>query len=190
VVSNPEIIQPQHERGGEVAEKAAERSAERAKSLEKSVEAPESQAERVEATRHEVEAFFDKEAGRETKHGGEPSAMRAVRKVTKQTREAAYNEIMKLVRTELNGPSRLFSKVIHAPFVERSSEVIGGTLARPNAIMAGSTTALILVLAVYILARTFGYRLSGFETIGAFLFGWAVGLIYDYVRVMALGRRS
>ena len=96
---------------------------------------------------------------------------------------------MKLVRTELTAPSRAFSKIIHAPIVERSSDVIGGTLARPNAILAGSGTALVLVICVYVLARTFGYQLSGFETIGAFIVGWLLGLIYDYVRVMALGRR-
>jgi hypothetical protein len=189
--SETETQPANRERSVEVTDAARERSAELHKKLETSGEhSSETQAERVEATRHEVEAFFDKEAGKESKQGGEPSSLRAVRKVTKQTRDAAYNELMKLVRTELNGPSRAFSKVIHSPFVERSSEVIGGTLARPNAILAGSGTALVLVLSVYLLSRTFGYQLSGFETIGAFLLGWAVGLIYDYVRVMAYGRRS
>ena len=188
-MSNPEV-EPKQEHGAEVANAAHERSAELHKKLEtRGEQSPETQTERIEATRHEVEAFFDKEAGKETRHGGEPT-LRAVRKVTKQTRDAAYNELMKLVRTELNGPSQLFSKVIHTPFVERSSEVIGGTLARPNAVLAGSGTALVLVLSVYLLSRTFGYQLSGFETIGAFLLGWAVGLTYDYVRVMAYGRRS
>lgn len=186
-MSNPEIIQPQHEQGTEVAQAAAER----AKAIEKHGEhSPESQAEVIEATRAEVKGFFEKEVGKESKAGGEPSAVRAVRRVTKQAKDAAYEQTMRLVRTELTGPSRLFSKVIHAPIVERSSEVIGGTLARPNAIMAGSSTALVLVISVYLIARTFGYQLSGFETIGAFLLGWAIGLVYDYVRVMAFGRRS
>lgn len=189
-MSNPEVLQPQHERGKEVADAARERSAEQAEKLKRVENSPESQTERVETARHEAKEFFAREAGKETKQGGEPSAFRAVRRVTKHAKDAAYEQTMRLIRTEMTGPSRLFSKVIHAPIVERSSEVIGGTLARPNAIMAGSSTALVLVLAVYILARTFGYRLSGFETIGAFMLGWLVGLIYDYVRVMALGRRS
>jgi flagellar biosynthesis/type III secretory pathway protein FliH len=166
----------------------------RAQELGKKLEAvketsAEQQAEQIEKARHEAKEFFAREAGKESKQGGEPSGFRAVRQATKDAKDAAYAQTMRLIRTELPGPSRVFSKVIHAPVVERSSEVIGGTLARPNAILAGSATALILVICVYILARTFGYHLSGFETIGAFLLGWVLGLIYDYVRVMTLGRR-
>ena len=185
-MNNPET------RGPELAKtpEAHDRSQELGKKLESSKErSPEQQAEHIENARHEAESAFAREAGRENKQGGEPSGFRAVRKATNDAKVAAYAQTMRLIRAEMTGPSRAFSKVIHAPIVERSSEVIGGTLARPNAILAGSTTALILVICVYVLARTFGYQLSGFETIGSFLLGWVIGLAYDYVRVMALGRR-
>lgn len=189
-MSTPETFQPKHEHGAETAQAAAEHSAEHAKAIEKTAEqSPDTQERRVEAARHEAKKFFAKETDNSSEQSDE-STMHAVHRVTKQTRDAAYEQTMRLIRTELNGPSRLFSKIIHAPIVERSSEVIGGTLARPNAVMAGSSTALVLVISVYIIARTFGYQLSGFETIGAFLLGWVIGLVYDYVRVMALGRRS
>lgn len=185
-MNNPEAPRLNPENHVDLAE-AAERQSE--KLAAKHEKAGEQQVESVDAVRDDVKEFFAKEAGKETKQGGEPSGFRAVRQVTTETTNAAYNQTMRLIRAEMNRPSRAFSKVIHSPVIERSSEVIGGTLARPNAILAGSTTALVLVICVYILARTFGYRLSGFETIGAFLLGWAIGLIYDYVRVMALGRR-
>ena len=169
---------------------AHDRSLEIAKSLEANKErSPEQQAEHIENARHEAKEVFAREAGKENKQGGEPSGFHAVRKATKEAKDAVYKQTMRLIRAEMTGPSRAFSKIIHAPIIERSSEVIGGTLARPNAILAGSTTALVLVICVYVLARTFGYQLSGFETIGAFLLGWVLGLTYDYVRVMALGRR-
>lgn len=169
---------------------AHDRSQEVAKNLEASKErSPEQQAKHIESARHRTEEVFAREAGKENKQGGEPSGFRAVREATKDAKAAAYTQTMRLIRAEMTGPSRAFSKVIHAPIIERSSEVIGGTLARPNAILAGSATALVLVICVYVLARAFGYQLSGFETIGAFLLGWVLGLVYDYVRVMTLGRR-
>jgi hypothetical protein len=94
---------------------------------------------------------------------------------------------MKHVRSEMSLPARTFSKVIHQPVVEKSSEILGSSLARPNAILAGSVSALILVTLTYLIARTFGYQLSGFETIGAFVLGWLIGIIYDFVKIMAAG---
>ena len=96
---------------------------------------------------------------------------------------------MKHIQGEMSAPSRTFSKVIHAPFVEKSSEVLGSSLARPNAILAGSFAALVLVSFVYIVSRTFGYRLSGFETIAAFGFGWVIGITYDYIKIMVTGKK-
>lgn len=190
-MGNPEIIRPTGEQGVETSKAAAERSAELQKSRETGVEkSPEQKAERVETARHETKEVFAREAGKETRQATDSTGPRAVRKVAKAEKEHAYKQTMAQIRSEMSAPSRAFSKIIHAPLVERSSEVIGGTLARPNAILAGSTAALVLVIAVYLVARTFGYQLSGFETIGAFLIGWLLGLIYDYVRVMALGRRS
>ena len=188
-MSNPETLSTR-ESTVEAQNTAAERSAELQKSAERSVEAsPESQAERANDARKETEAVFAKEANKESKPGGEPTAM-AIRRVTKQEREASYEATMKHIRKEMSPPARVFSKFIHVPVIEKSSEIIGSSFARPDAILAGSASALILVSLTYVIARTFGYRLSGFETIGAFLLGWIIGLIYDYVKVMATCRKK
>lgn len=189
-MANPEVIHPSGERNAETANAAAERSAELDRVHEKGVESPEHKAERVENARREAKEVIAKEASKESRQATDSTGPRAVRKVAKAEKDLAYKQTMQQIRAEMDAPSRAFSKLIHNPFVERSSEVIGSTLARPNAVLAGSTTALILVILTYIIARTFGYRLSGFETIGSFLIGWILGLVYDYVRVMALGRRS
>lgn len=85
---------------------------------------------------------------------------------------------------------RAFSKFIHNPAVEKTSEAVGNTVARPNAILAGAVVAFFLVLLVYVVAKFYGYRLSGFETIGAFIIGWIIGILYDFFRVMITGKKS
>lgn len=101
----------------------------------------------------------------------------------------SFDDTMKQVRSQMKAPSRAFSKVIHAKPVEKTSEVVGATVARPNALLAGGIGAFIITLAVYLVARHFGYPLSGFETIGSFVLGWIIGMLIDYVRVLASGGR-
>lgn len=187
---NPETLKPTGENNVETQNAAAERSSELLRSAERSAEqSPDKKAERVESARKEAREILSKESGKETKGGGEPT-FSGIQHATKKQRENSYKHTMKQIQSEMSAPARTFSKFIHNTVVEKSSEAIGSTLARPNAILAGSLMALVLVSGVYILAKIFGYRLSGFETIGAFMIGWAVGLIYDYVRFTALGRRS
>ena len=86
--------------------------------------------------------------------------------------------------------SRAFSRVIHNKAVEKTSEAVGATVARPNAILSGAVIAFLLTLAVYIVASRNGYPLSGFESIAAFIIGWAVGNLFDYLRVMITGKKA
>jgi hypothetical protein len=169
---------------------AGERSEQLKDLLEKAGEqSPEAQAERVDSARNEAKEVFAKEPGKEKK-GAEPSGSAgAIRRITNDEKKASYKKTMSVIQSEMKAPSRSFSKVIHTPFVEKSSEVLGSSLARPNAILAGSFTSLVLVMGIYVVARTFGYQLSGFETIGAFVIGWIIGIIFDYVKVMATGKR-
>jgi len=109
--------------------------------------------------------------------------------VSKKEREKSFKRNMTHVQNQLPLPSRVFSKVIHNKTIEKTSDFIGATVARPDAVLAGAVVAFILVLGVYIVAKSLGYVLSGFETIGAFIVGWALGLLYDYLRVMVTGKR-
>lgn len=105
------------------------------------------------------------------RHRGAPSK--------KQLRES-YSAEMKGVRAEMGAPDRLFSKLIHNPAIEKTADVIGSTLARPNAMLSGSIAAFISITVLYFVAHHYGYQLSGFETIGAFIAGWIGGVLYDY----------
>jgi len=109
--------------------------------------------------------------------------------VGKQARQQSFKRTMDDVQAELSAPSRLFSKTIHIPVVEATSEALGRTVARPNAIVAGSFSALALTFGLYMIAKYYGYPLSGFETIGAFMLGWLIGMAYDYIKLLITGRR-
>jgi hypothetical protein len=101
----------------------------------------------------------------------------------------SYKKTMQETQAQMSAPSRSFSKVIHNKGVEKTSELVGSTIARPNAMLAGSVSAFLLTLAIYLFARHYGYPLSGFETIAAFVLGWAVGLLFDYLRIMITGKK-
>ena len=108
---------------------------------------------------------------------------------SKPERDASFKTTMSEVQSQMSAPSRAFSKVIHSKGVEKTSEVIGSTIARPNALLTGAIFAFTLTLAVYLIAKNIGYPLSGFESIGAFVLGWVLGLAYDFVKVMVTGKK-
>lgn len=188
-MNNPEVQLPGGERGVEASDAAGEQLKKVHEQLEKKGEqSPDLGAEQVEA-RQKIEGLFSKEAGKESRRGGEPTAAGASH-ASKRQRKDSYASTMKQIRSEMNAPSRTFSKIIHNRTVERASDIVGTSAARPNAVLAGSVAATFLTLFVFLVAKQYGYRLSGFETIGTFLVGWSLGLIYDYARLMIVGRRS
>lgn len=144
--------------------------------------------------RHEaLKEAISVERGSAEKKGKEKSASPAKRRhgvVSKKEREASYKHHMKQMQAELKPTQRAFSKFIHNPVVEKTSEVVGSTVARPNAVLAGAVVAFALVLTVYVVSKFYGYTLSGFETIGAFIVGWVLGILYDFFKVMITGKKA
>jgi len=173
--------------------KDVERAGEqRREQLERFRESHETQKDthETEVARHEALEAAEKKAEiiNETNQEKSPAERRG--NGSKKQQDKAFNATMAEVREQMSAPSRTFSKVIHNKAVEKASEVAGSTVARPNAILSGAIFAFILTLAVYLIAKNLGYPLSGFETIGAFLLGWIVGIIYDFLRVMITGRSN
>lgn len=109
--------------------------------------------------------------------------------ITKKQLNREFNKTMAAVQEEMSPTKRTFSKLIHTPAVEKTSDFLGATIARPNALFAGTLGAFALTIALYLFAKNVGYPLSGFESIAAFLFGWILGLLYDYFRIMITGKR-
>ncbi len=175
---NPEVLeQARSERDAELKAERERAVAERGpeQNVEKLKEAAEKAAEREKKAP-------EKEVAPVERRRDTPAQRRAKAK-------ASYKKTMKETQAQMSAPARAFSKTIHNPVVERTSEVVGSTVARPNAILAGSLSAFILTLVIYLVAKYYGYPLSGFETIAAFVLGWAIGLLIDYLRVMITGKR-
>lgn len=118
----------------------------------------------------------------------ETPAERRLRAPSKNQRAKVYKATLSDVREEMGFFGRTTSKIIHAKIIESSSDFVGSTIARPNALLTGSIVAFLSVIILYFIAKNYGYQLSGFETIGAFLVGWVIGIIYDYLSLMIRGK--
>lgn len=103
---------------------------------------------------------------------------------SKKKRQAAYDATLKEIRSEMTPGEKVASTIIHNKVVEPVSDFVGATIARPNAMLSGSIAAFIAVTVVYFVAKNYGYQLSGFETIGAFIAGWLLGIFYDYISTL------
>lgn len=165
-------------------ETSIERNAEASK-----IESNEQTAEKAKIEAQELALSVEKGGAEKKKKEASPAGRRHG-VVSQKEKATSYAHTMKRVQTELPPIQRGFSKVIHNPIVEKTSEVVGSTVARPNAILAGAVVAFFAVLAVYLTAKHFGYVLSGFETIGAFIVGWILGILYDFFRVMITGKKA
>jgi hypothetical protein len=182
---NPE----QREVNTEALEKAGEEHRER---LREDLERAKDHKEDLDEARHEAlekASSIEHEKKEEDKQREVSPAEKRKGPIGKAEREASFNTTMQEVQSQMSGPSRAFSKVIHNKTVEKVSEVAGDTIARPNAMLSGAIFAFLLTLAVYLVAKNLGYPLSGFETIGAFILGWVIGILYDFLKVMITGRK-
>lgn len=180
--TNPELARNAGElerSAGEVERSAAEKLEERAERAVKQQHEGIDEAHR--------KALEQAEAS-QTTETEKPPAPETPRQITKDDRADSYRKTMKKMQSELSPASRTFSKVIHNPAVEKTSEVIGSTVARPNLIIAGALGAIASVI-VYFIARRYGYVLSGSETIILFICGWVVGAIVEYARIGFLNKR-
>lgn len=141
------------------------------------------------AERSNVESLFSaEESAGEHKKAHLDSTPPIHRPINKSDKNKSYQSTLHHMQNHLSLGEKTFSKFIHNPAVEKPSELIGATIARPNAILAGSFTAFVSVTIIYVIARNMGYALSGFETIGAFLLGWSIGIIFEYARAAFSGK--
>lgn len=126
----------------------------------------------------------------ETKIDNSGTNLNRHRLINKKTLNESYAKTLKSTQDELSPSERVFSEIIHNKPVEAISNAIGSTIARPNAILSGAITSFVLTLSVYVITKTIGYKLSGFEPILAFILGWIIGILYDYLKIMISGKKD
>ena len=191
-MSNEKDTRNNHEKAFDsesLMQEAQERNRELAAERERN--AVEKTAESLEGARHEALSHASSTEKEPTKAEKSIDQSPAQRRgpASKRERNASFDATMSEVRSQMSAPSRAFSNVIHNPVVEKVSDAVGGTVARPNAIASGAIFSFIFTLGIYLIARFNGYPLSGTETIASFALGWVVGLIYDYLRLLVLGKK-
>lgn len=101
---------------------------------------------------------------------------------------SGYADILHQARSHMNRPARIFSQFIHLRPIEIISDLLAATLFRPLPLLFAGLMAAALPLAIWIIAKYFGYNLSGTESIIAFIFGWLTGVIVDYTKILATGK--
>ncbi len=193
-MSSPEVASRQPERAND-SEELASIHHDRREALRDSLEKAEllhEKSAKESAQSARSEALYHASSTAESQvHGTEKSpAEKRSTLITKRHREQSFNKQMDAIAPHLSRNERIVSSVIHHKTVEQISDAAGSTVARPNALLAGSITAFVAITAVYLIAKHYGYPLSGFETIGAFVIGWIVGLIFDYIRTLLSGGQS
>lgn len=99
-----------------------------------------------------------------------------------------YAQTVTGMQRHLTTASRNFSKFIHNPAVEKTSDALESTVARPSVMLGATWTALIVGTVFYLTARHFGYHLSGSELLLAFVVGALLGIAGEGLW-RALGRR-
>ena len=165
-----------------------EKSTEMAKSLEKAIEKEKSSAENENNIKHEAIELATRHENEQAEKR-QPKETKEDKPLTKKDIDNSYKKTMANVQNQLSAPSRAFSKVIHNPIVEKTSDAIGNTIARPNLIISGALGAIASVF-VYFIAKRYGYLLSGSEVIVLFVAGWSIGAVIEYARVGFINNRK
>ena len=94
-------------------------------------------------------------------------------------RSQNYKHTLDSLQRNLPGLDRKFSRFIHSPLVEKTSELLERTLMRPMVVVVATWSALITGLVFYLTARYYGFQLSGSEVLLGLAAGAVLGLIIE-----------
>lgn len=183
IQENPEFNSKQIE---QLEAAGQERSAE----LERRLETAEQKPENLDEVRHEALELAQEKAAEKVTTSEETKEVSRPSRPDKKQLDDSFNRSMSNIRKEMKPASRTFSKVIHNKAVEKTSDAVAKTIARPNLIIAGGLGTLVLCSVVYLIAKQYGYTLSGFEAIGTFILGWSIGAIIEFARVGFLNKKD
>lgn len=95
--------------------------------------------------------------------------------VNAQLKDMAFARAMTRTRKRLSPISRGFSKVIHASVIDKPSEFIGKTIARPQGMLWGAVFAFIGTSVLLWITRHYGYEYNYLLAIILFIAGAVIG---------------
>ncbi len=160
--------QPQHH---VEIERAA---AERLRQLERRGEQSENRNEAVESAREQIrQAELVRPAAEAAPAEPAPAAPKIL------TKAANYRHTMISLRHRMKPAAQTFSKFIHTPAVENTSEFVGKTVLRPSVTLGATTTAVLITGFLYEYARHYGFVLQGSTIWLTLLAGGVIGIALE-----------
>jgi hypothetical protein len=96
--------------------------------------------------------------------------------VNKHLKDMAFSRSMTRTRKKLSPPSRAFSKIVHTSVVDKSSEFVGKTVARPSSMLAGAFIAFVGTSILLWATRYYGYTYNYLLVILLFVGGAIIGV--------------
>lgn len=98
-----------------------------------------------------------------------------------QQKSQTYNRTLKRVQQRLNISERLMSKAMHHKVVEKVSDNVGKTAARPSGILGGGVVALIGSFALLYVSKKYGFEYNFFVFFLLLLGGFMAGLLLELI---------
>ncbi len=92
---------------------------------------------------------------------------------------SSYKETMDDMRQELRPAERIWSRIVHSTAGRIVGITIGSVLLRPRSLLIGASLAIIMIVGIYVTAWLYDTPYNNTEPLLAFIFGWAIGLLYD-----------
>lgn len=148
-----------------------------AQKMERAKEAKNEHAEALEHIRRNI----DKQAITAEKTHAEEEPKHHQEHVTRELKAIRYNETLRYIKRHLNKNERRLSTVVHAPVIEKVSEVGAKTIARPSGILGGGLFALIGSIFVLYIARRYGFEVPNSLFMVLFVLGFGVGILSELI---------
>jgi len=106
---------------------------------------------------------------------------REPRPITVADKSHVFETVMHHARQGMTKPERTFSKFIHKPVIEKTSDALGKTVVRPSGITGATIAAFIGLLSIYGIAKFAGFELSGSEMPLLLVTGFIAGLLVEWI---------
>ncbi len=137
-----------------------------------------------------VEKAATKEQHQERIESNIPTKKHHPMLVNKQLKDMAYMRALTRTRKKLSAPARAFSKAIHSDILDKPSEAIGKTIARPSGMLGGAFFAMIGTSLLLWVTRHYGYEYNYLAAILLFAVGMVAGLLLEAsIRSIRRGRK-
>lgn len=94
------------------------------------------------------------------------------------------------LQNDMPSVMRIFSRIVHIPVVESITDAMSSTIARPIPLIMGAIASILVTITLYVVAKKYGYVLTGFEPVASYALGWSIGCIIDYAKALSRGRWS